>query len=257
MVARCLREMGHHAEAYREFQAVALEANERGSKYASAASSARDELAELKRDVALLSVQVKDAPAGFSVKVGDAPVDVAALAEPVALEPGDVTITGDAPNGDSARATATLAPGAEQTLSLEFHPKPPPVPDAVPLPAPSPPPVHDSGIRLRTWSYVAGGIGVAGAITFVAFGAMSSSKYDELDSACPNRVCPPGKQGDIDSGKRFQTIADVGLAIGIVGLSTGAALFVIDANRSHRDRASQGDLDVRVGAGSVALRGAF
>jgi hypothetical protein len=257
MVARCLRETGHHAEAYREFQAVVLEANQRGNKYASAASSARDELAELKRDVALLTLQVKDAPAGFSVTVGGAPVDVATLAEPLALEPGDVTVTGDAPNGDSAGATATLAPGAEQTLALEFHPKPPPVPDALPPPAPAPPPAHDAGIRLRTWSYVAGGIGVAGAVTFVAFGAMSSSKYDELDSGCPNHVCPPGKQGDIDSGKRFQTIADVGLAIGIVGLATGVTLFVIDANRSHGDRASQGDLAVRVGAGSVAFRGAF
>lgn len=257
MVARCFREMGHHADAYREFQAVALEANQRGNKYASAASSARDELAELKRDVALLTLQVKDAPAGFTVNVGQAPLDVAALAEPIALEPGDVTVTGDAPNGDGARATATLAPGAEQTLVLEFHPKAPPIPEAPPPPAPAPPPVHDSGIRLRTWSYVAGGIGVVGAVTFVAFGAMSSSKYDHLDSACPNHACPPGEQGDIDSGKRFQTIADVGLAIGIVGLATGVTLFIIDANRSHGDRVSQGDLAVRVGAGSVALRGAF
>src|SRR5436190_21382129 len=40
MIARCLRELGNNREAYREYEAVAAEAREKGDKYASAASAA-------------------------------------------------------------------------------------------------------------------------------------------------------------------------------------------------------------------------
>ncbi len=75
MIARCLRDLGQSAAAYREYDAVAAEATERGERYRSTAEAAAEEREELKAKIALLTVRVAEPPPGLTVKVGDASVD--------------------------------------------------------------------------------------------------------------------------------------------------------------------------------------
>jgi hypothetical protein len=257
MIARCLRDLGHDVEAYREYAAVAKEAAEKGERYESAGHAAADEGAEVRQRIALLTLQVVDPPAGLRVKLGEVAIDVSTLGTAMPVEPGTFVVTADAPNGTAARADVTLAAGAASEVKLalvapaaESAAPPPPAPVKVEASAPS------SGIPMRTWAYVAGGVGVAGLATFGIFGAMSSSKYSSLDSTCPDHQCPPGAQDDISSGKTFQTIANVGLAVGIVGLGAGTALFILGGS-GDKERQSQGATRLRVGVGSVAFTGGF
>src|SRR6185436_18627726 len=64
MIARCLRDLGNSREAYREFQAVAAEARQKGDKYASAATAATEEGDEVKQRLGFVTVRVNGASEG-------------------------------------------------------------------------------------------------------------------------------------------------------------------------------------------------
>jgi hypothetical protein len=256
MVARCLRELGNLKEAYREFQSVASEAGGRGEKYAAAAAAATEEGDEVKQRLAFVIVRVSGAQEGVKVKIGDETIDAAAVGTPIPEDPASVVVTAEASDGSSARAEVTLSAGATETVELALTP--PPSNEPPPAPAPEPPKVAvdtSKGIPLRTWAYVAGGVGVAGLATFAVFGSMSNSKYNELSDQCGKTG--PCSQDDIDAGKRDQTIANVGLALGIVGLGTGTALFFLGGKSNSADSHASSGVRVHLGTRSLLVQGSF
>ena len=114
---------------------------------------------------------------------------------------------------------------------------------------------RSSGSGKRAAAFIAGGVGVAGLATFGVLGAMSNSKYDELEEACPNAKCVSDQRANIDDGKLYQTLANVGLAVGVVGLGTSAALFFVGGSGQPEKKASK--VEVRVGLRSIELHGSF
>jgi len=117
------------------------------------------------------------------------------------------------------------------------------------------------GPDMRTWAYIAGGVGVAGIATFAIFGAMSNSKNSKLQDNCTNNVCPADLKDDRDAGKRYQTIANIGLAVGIVGLGAGTALYLLSGKKEkaalHHPKSGPRVDDVSVGYRSVLVTGSF
>jgi hypothetical protein len=103
----------------------------------------------------------------------------------------------------------------------------------------APPPVASAPARrdsLPPYVAVAGGIGLAGVVVFAVAGAMNRSTYGGLQEGCPASVCAADRQAEIDRGRTEQTVANVGLVVGLVGLGAGATLFVLD--HSQRGGAS-------------------
>ena len=260
MVARCLRELGRNVDAYREFEAVRVEAEQKGERYESANRAAREEGDEVKQRVALLTIRVTDPPEGLVVKVGGTPVEAGKLGTPLPMDPGNAVITAEAPNGASAHAEVALAAGAAPevtlTLAMPEAPQQPAVVAESPKVSTSPPPESHAS-SLRPWAYVSGGVGVAGLATFAIFGSMSNSKYSSLKSDCAAGQCPPGRQSDIDAGKRDQLIANVGLALGVVGVGLGTTLFILSSGSKSESTPTAGTVHVDVGLGSVAMDGVF
>jgi hypothetical protein len=254
MIARSLRELGRNAEAYREYDAVIAEASRGGDRYRSSGEAATEERGELKSKIALLTVRVADAKPGVTVKVGDVTLADAEIGVPVPFEPAQVVVTAESADGATAHSAVTLAAGAASELELRLI-KPVEVPPAPPPTPVAPPPViaahASSSSPLRTWSYVAGGVGAAGFITFGVFGAMTSSKYSSLEKACPDKQCSPDQKDNVDSGKTYQMIANVGLGVGIAGLATGITLFFLSSG--HKDD----DVHVAFGPGSAQVSGRF
>jgi hypothetical protein len=64
-------------------------------------------------------------------------------------------------------------------------------------------------------------------VTFAIFGSLARSTYDDLQTVCGGGPCPANKADEISSGKTYQTVANVGLALGILGVASGATLFVL------------------------------
>jgi hypothetical protein len=98
---------------------------------------------------------------------------------------------------------------------------------------------------------VAGGVGAAGLITAVVAGAMAQSTYGDLGSTCHNGACPASKAGEISSGKSQETIANVGLVVGLLGIGTGAVLFFVGKPSAPSGTAAV----LAIGPGSIAVQG--
>jgi hypothetical protein len=261
MHARSLREAGRLVEAYEEFALTQKDASElavRLPKYGTTAESAEAELIELRKRVALIAVEVAGDPRGVAVRVGSREIRRDRWND-VAVEPGPVDVSARLPDGRRAWQSVEARPGEVTKVRLDVE-------SGSPAPAgqggaPSGGQSDrefdtgaEKGRNLKPWAYVAGGVGAAGLVTFGVFGAMSRSTFAELEDACPNGICPPERQDDIDQGKQQQMIANIGLAVGVVGIGAGVTLFLLDKG----DRSpSSARVRAVAGPGSISVRGSF
>src|SRR6185369_12979994 len=151
------------------------------------------------RKVALVTLRVIGGKDGVEVKRGDQVVPAESVGGVLVLDPGEEVFSASAPDGSTAKVSVSLAPGSSQDVELELTA---PVARSVEPPPPPPPkqpvaPPRTGNPSLRTWAFVAGGVGVVGFGAFAAFGAMSQSKLHSLESSCPNHQCPADQQSNI------------------------------------------------------------
>jgi hypothetical protein len=163
------------------------------------------------------------------------------------------------PSGEEERQKVDVQPGRDTKVDIA----PPSVAHAAPVAtaaAPCPPPASappPSGINQRTLALVVGGIGLAGFATFAVFGILDNGKYNDIKDSCPNGVCPRALADDAETGRMYQTIANVGLGVGIAGVATSVVLFATAPSHSKERAASKPAPQVLVGLGSVSVRGRF
>jgi hypothetical protein len=76
--------------------------------------------------------------------------------------------------------------------------------------------------------YVIGGVGVASLAASGVFFLMRQSAIGELDDACgPNRdQCPSDKQSTYDKAKTYNTVSQVALGVGVVGVGVAVTLLL-------------------------------
>ncbi len=267
MYARALRDGGHAGQAFEEFSLTQDEAGKLAVKlprYATAAESAEAEKNGVLKKVAAISVEIDGDPSAVTLYVGSREVPHARW-RAIAVKPGSVDVTARVTGGRrawrSVNATVGQVTRVHFDISKDIENPSEPLPPPVHHEETSSPGPNDQGAqpthRLRPYAYIAGGVGAAGLLTFAIAGSMSRSTYNHLDATCKNHVCPSGQAGDIDKGKTEQTIANVGLGVGIVGIGAGVALFVIDMKHSSPAHDSARRLQLRAGPGSVSLGGTF
>jgi hypothetical protein len=265
VLARALRDSGNLGDAWAEYglvieNATKLAASE--ARYAQTADAATSERADIETKLAFVTVTVANAPPDATLKVGGRPVPAPGWVAPVVVPAGavDVVLTGS-DGKELARQTVSATTGQKTAVSLDARPALPPRPvrpdterqDEVRNQATVVPP-SSSGSKLRPYAFVAGGVGIAGLATFGIFGLMDKSTYGDLQNSCPHDVCPPGKQGEVDSGRTQQTVANVGLVIGAVGLATGATLFFLSPSSTA---SSSAGARLVVGPGYLGVGGSL
>ncbi len=263
MIARAYRDTGELVTAHAEYSTALSEARaaaEASPKYEEILATIRKELEDLDGVLGKLVVKLIHAPAGTEVTVDGRPVDASKLSSPLLVAPGDFDVVATAPDGEVARRMTSISAGQHATVELAFARKEEPATffssEASESEDDSKSGKKDAdGGGIHPLVYVAGGVGVAGLATFAITGSMANSKFDDLEKACPNEQCPPERQGDIDDGKRLQTIANVGLAVGVAGVATGAALLVFGGSNGEPSKKPSATLGV--GYRSIHLRGTF
>jgi hypothetical protein len=282
-LARALRDGGQSGEAYNEYGRTidagkALAAEE--ARYGKTAEVAMTERSELERKIGFLTVLVEHAPQGATLTVGAAAVSSDSWGKPVPVTPGSVDIVLTAGGAEVARKSMQVSAGETAAASIDgkapepppAETKPPPVATApttpqdrleVPPPSdaeiaaarrPPPPPPPSGATKLRPFAYIAGGVGLAGIATFAIFGSMSHSAFNDLQSTC-HGVCPPGHESQISSGRTEQTVANIGLVVGAVGVAAGVALFIISMPRSAQP--SGPSTALVLGPGWLGVRGSL
>jgi hypothetical protein len=265
LIARCHRELGDLPEAYDHMRATIREAEsaEDKARYAATHEAATAELKELAEQVGLVTVTLSGQPDGATVTVAERPVPVADLKDPVAVKPGAVTVQAGAPGTDPVMARLTIEAGETKTVELALSAQS----------APTPPEDDSEGVEdegtgspgtLQTAGLVGLGIGAAGLITFAITGSMAQSKYHELESECGDYRCTdPSLQDTVDSGRTLETVANVGLIVGAVGIVAGTTLLVMgqssDATAdSAKSRPGRGfAFGVGPEGGSLSYSGSF
>lgn len=252
MIARTLETLGRLGQAYVAYSRTVDEANaasQTDPKYKRTAKAAESERDQLKSRVAFVSVTVSGATANDQLVVAGRTIAHSDWAQPIAVTPGSVQLELRSANGKAQTRTVNATAGATSNVSLSSGPAQTP-----PGTSPLPPEASGTQNSTRTLAYIAGGVGAAGLVTFTIFGLLDNSKYSDLQNACRNNVCPANRQSDANTGKTYQTVANVGLGVGIVGLATGAVLYFVS---SKKERASASTPHIDVGLRSVRVTGTF
>lgn len=230
-VARALRELGQLPEAHAEMDRTlrdARDAAKNDPKYGATRDAAAAELALLDQRVGKVIVALADPPPGVKVSLNGRALAATEVGQPIAVNPGSVVASATGEGASPVEKSVEVAAGQTQTITLVFRETPgtaaPPPETARPKQAEQP---KKQKKNLRTWGFVAAGVGVVGLSVFAVAGSMANSKYSELEDKCGSRRCSDPKYADtVDSGKRLDTIANVGLVAGGLGLLAGGALIL-------------------------------
>jgi hypothetical protein len=247
-LARALRDSDKLGEAWTEYGRVIETATKLAAtedRYAKTADAATNERSDIEPKLAFVTVSLANPPENATLKVGGRAIPHEQWSGPIVASPGAVDVViADASGKELARQTVSATVGQKIPVALDASaPAAGPGGKAVadtgdddkpgtaaePKPADVPPPTPSDKTKLRPFAYIAGGVGVAGLATFAIAGLLSNSTYSDLQSKCPSSQggCPPGNSGEISSGQTQQTIANVGLVVGLVGVAAGATLFVL------------------------------
>jgi hypothetical protein len=259
MLAQSLEQRGKLPEAYRAYvqtreDAAAIAPSD--AKYEKTRDAA--DAAAKKLEASLSFVDVKADRAEGTLTVAGREVTEGERTSGVAATPGSIEVTltkeGEAPVTKSLtakageRVTADFSPPKteakeEPSLAIDSNDTSSPRKDFIP--------------HQRTVAYAAAGVGAVGLATFAIFGVMNNSKYSDLESSCSQNRCASSENDNIDSGRTYQTIANVGLVFGVVGLGAGAALYFTSSPEGEGAKETAGIKALRVGPGNVRMEGTF
>lgn len=262
-IARCKMQLKRYLESYEDFQGTIDEGKQREvaePKYKPTRETAEVELGELVQNhLAVVTIVVENATDEARLTIGGQEVPHDKWGRGIPLLPGEATVVMEAPGVPAQSEDLVLAAG--DTKDLSFDAAPPPEPEVVAPPPPPPEEPEGEGNPLLIPAIIAGGVGVVGMGTFAIAGLMSNATFDDLEAKCGGPCPDRERENDlIDSGKTEQTVANIGLIVGAVGLATGATLFVVGMSGGGGDGADSAtapatQLEVR--PGFVGVSGAF
>jgi hypothetical protein len=247
-IANCLRDLGRLAEAHIEYDRVAAEARTAGEQYAGAVDAALAERDAITPKIVLVTVTTPGSQTDSSLSVGGVEVTSDLWGNAIPAMAGNIDVTLSAPGKTAVSQSVTGAAGETKTVMIEF-------PAEAPIGGEEP---SDGGKKLtplRIGAIAAAGVGVVGMILFAVQGSASNTTFDNLTVKCGG-PCPQSFASDVDKGRTQQTVANVGLGIGIVGLAAGATLFVLSMKKKQPD-ATQPQTTWLIGPGSLGVRGTF
>lgn len=103
------------------------------------------------------------------------------------------------------------------------------------------------------------GLGIVGIGAGAVTGLMSISKVNDVKKDCANDVCPPARQGDIDSAKSLGTISTIAFIAGGVGVGAGIIGLVLQGKQSEGAAPTTAKVTVKpdVGPTWMGLHGTF
>jgi hypothetical protein len=256
-LATCHEKQGKVASAWAEFKEALALAVKAGR--ADREQFARERIAALEK---LLPRLLIDVPAGVRVEGlrvlrGEALLREGSWGEPLPVDPGAHRIIASAPGHEDRSYEVQVRQGEVTALVIEpLRPlaaaptsAAPPASVVAPSAADAPPerpasgPAREASPR-RTAGYVVGGAGALALWAGGVFGVRAILKRQDSDADCPGGACNARGWSTYEDAQRAARFANVGLAVGAVGLGVGAWLVL----------SSSKETSVAVGPSGVALR---
>jgi hypothetical protein len=214
-MALCEEKLGRLVAALGDYELAAADA--RAEKADQVAEEVESRLEALRQRIPKITVIRGRGAEAASVALDGTSIGDQVVGTPMPTDPGPHTVEAKAPGFKPFRKALRLAEQQSETVELVLEPEPVPPPGVV---VGSQQPAG----RSPAYGYVIGGIGIASLGASGIFFGLRAGKISDLDKACPNLTCPPDQQSNIDAGKRYTTIANVTLAIGVAAVAGGLVL---------------------------------
>ncbi len=261
-VARCLRKLNRIPEAYEAFSAVIRQADTKSKedeRYADTRSAAAAERAAVESQVARIVIVIASPPKGLEVQVGERTIDRKDIGEPIALSPGKVEVRATAPGESEFKTSLELKGGALSTVTISFEAAGQAPGDTSPTSTGKSPAASSEVRSSKTpvLAYVALGIGAAGLATFGVAGYLADQRFNSLEDECAGGPCPRDKEQDIDGGRRLDTIANVGLIVGGIGVVSGAAILLFGRSSTAKEPKTEAFVAPAAGGARLGVTGRF
>jgi hypothetical protein len=255
-VAVCHEREGLTATAWTELKEVLARAH--AEHRADREKIATAGIAKLEPKLSHLTIEVPSGSQvdGLSVMLDGVEVGKAGWGSSVPIDPGDHSVTANAPQREAWSTHVTVKPdGDAETVS---------VPELAQsaqnaAPAATAPASSDAGDgsapSKRTIGWIAGGVGAAGLLTAIVTGLMISDRKTTYDEQCKTSPCASQEGLDAQaSGKTLMTVNAVAWVLGAAGLGVGAYFLLTPAKDGP-----QADVHATAvpGGGAVRLRVSF
>ncbi len=233
-IATVLTELGRLREARDMYRALAaskptLPANDRQT-----ADSAAEKAAELDKRIPRLALRLEDPPpADARVMVDGAPVPVSTTPRAIELDPGEHVVAATARGGVRSEHKVTLVDGAGEvphTVTFQAEDERRLMAETISKsPAPETHPPVVPGKRNTTLAWVAIGGGGVLVLTGTALLIARESTIGDIESTCPNNVCPTLRRAEIEDNRdRAALFGPLGGVLTGVGLATvGAGVYLL------------------------------
>lgn len=225
-LALCEEKLGKLVAALGDYELAAADA--RAEKAEQVAEEVEGRLESLRARIPKITVKRGAGADTAIVAVDGVSLGDQVIGLPMPTDPGPHTVEAQAPGFKPFRQSLRLAEQQSETVELVLEAEPAAPPNLVGGAAPP------SVARPPVYGYVIGGIGLASLATSGVFFGLRASKISSLDKACPDHQCPSStQQSDIDAGKRYTTVANVTLAVGIAAVAGGLVLVLTSTPSSE------------------------
>lgn len=183
---------------------------------------ARNRAAALEARVSKLTVTLAAAaPAATTIGVDGVPLPAIKIGVPLVLDPGEHEIVAFALGRLARSRRIRLEQGENRSLELAPGGADTTRSTAVGSNETS------SGAEKRTLGFVAGGVGAASLGLAAITGAMVLGKKSTVDDHCDaQRRCDSSGASAAQDGRTLQTLTNIGLVLGVLGLGAGAYLIL-------------------------------
>lgn len=256
-ISRSLRHLERNAEAANAYEttirAAAL-AEEHAPRYAKTRDAARAELSPLRAVISGIRIDTDDSKPLDSVKVNGRAVPQEGLELLFYVEPGKATVELFFEDGSIEKQVVTaeaakqyvVTPGAGEIIARSNT-----ADESL-----SQPHAADATPTTNTLEWVGLGVGsglaVVGFAGALGFSMASKEKYAELEEACGG-PCSPPRTDDIKEGETYDTLANVGLVVGVVGVGIAIASAVA-LSVGHSDEQPQTESSLSFDVTGVTYR---
>jgi hypothetical protein len=169
-------------------------------------------------------------------------VPAVAIGIPIPVDPGQLIVQAGAEGFATFSEQIDIAASERVEVTIELQPRETPAANAEAEEPPDVSPEGTQSLRGRGGVFGSGlgfGFGGVGAALFAAFGALALQRREDLQESCGGDVCPESYRDELNQGRLYQTLANVGIALGAVGLIVGVAFLIVEL-RQRRDNAREG-----------------
>ncbi len=249
-VARSLGKLGRVAEsvgAYEQAVETALGLARTDKKYQSTYEAARDELREAAKLVGHLRIYVTPRDVDARVRIGGVDRGSDVVGHALAVMPGKVAVSVRAEGFEPYDQLVEIAAGAQVQLSAVLKPTQTAASTSGASSSDQVVVAESTGLEhtddsagggLATAGWIALGLGAVGIASFATFALLADAQHDKLTETCVQTACSITKHDELAStGETYQTLTNLSLVVGAVGLATGLTALLIDAGGPDEEEA--------------------